>query len=83
MIETGSSRIFVVGKPEWYEAKQENILPASLFEIKRGVFENEKNVYQVGSDIPGGMKLLSFFKNSISAPGDGVFELPRNWWQTK
>lgn len=83
IIETKGSKIFVVGKPEWYEAKQENILPASLYVVKGGVFENEKNVYQVGSDIPSGMKLLSFFKNSISTPGNGVFELPRNWWQTK
>jgi len=83
IIETKSSKIFVVGKPEWYEAKQENILPASLYVVKKGVFENEKNVYQVGSDIPSDTKLLSFFKNSILASGDGVLELPKNWWQTK
>lgn len=83
IIETGSSKILVVGKPEWYEAKQENILPAALYVVKRGVFINEKNVYQIGSDIPSDTTLLSFFKNSISASGNGVLELPKNWWQTK
>jgi hypothetical protein len=83
IIETESSKVFVVGKPEWYEARQESILPAGLFVVKRGMFKNEKNIYQVGSDIPSGTKLLSFFKNAISVSGNGVLELPKNWWQTK
>jgi hypothetical protein len=82
-IDVKSNKLFVVGKPEWYDAKKENILPASLYIIKERMLVNEKNVYQVGSDIPSEANLLLFFKNSISSSSVGVFELPKNWWKTK
>ena len=83
VIEMSSNMIFAVDKSEWYDSKQENITPASLYVAKGKYFENVKNVYRIEGDDPSDTSLISFFKNSISIGSDRVFPLPDDWWESK
>ena len=83
VIEPRTNRIFAVDKSEWYDAKQQNILPASIYEVRGGYYENIKNVYKVADEVPVDTALLSFFKNSAKVHGRGVFILPNNWSDVK
>ena len=82
IIDRSTHRILSVNKPEWYDAKQENIIPASISYIKGIYFENLKNVYKVGDEIPGDTSLVSFFNKSMAANNKEVLVLPKDWWKT-
>ena len=81
IIDRNTNRIFSVDKPEWYDAKQENIIPASISYIKGGYFENLKNVYKVGDEIPTDTSLVSFFNKSMATNSKDVLSLPSDWWK--
>jgi len=83
VIEPDNNRIFSVDRAAWYDAKKEEIIPASLYEVKGPEFKYIKNVYRFGNEVPGDTSLLSFYKNSITTGGKGVFALPDDWHQTK
>lgn len=81
IIDRNTHRIFSVDKPEWYDAKQENIIPASISYIKGNYFENLKNVYKVGDEVPTDTSLISFFNKSMATNSKDVFPLPNDWWK--
>lgn len=83
VIDPYTSRIFAVDRSVWYDAKQENIIPASVFEVKGGRFQITQNLYQIANEPPVDTALLSFFKNSTDINGKGVFILPENWSDSK
>jgi len=83
VVDPGGNKIFVVSKEALYEAKQESIIPASLYEVQGGSFKFIKNVYQFGNEVPGDTALLSFYKNSITPGGKGVFILSDDWYKNK
>lgn len=82
IIDRKTNRIFSVDKPEWYDAKQQNIIPASISYIKGGYFENLKNVYMVGDEVPTDTALVSFFNKSMAANSKDVLPLPNDWWKS-
>jgi hypothetical protein len=81
IIDRNTNRIFSVDKPEWYDAKQQNIIPASISYIKGNYFENLKNVYKVGDEVPTDTSLVSFFHKSMAANSKDVLPLPNDWWK--
>lgn len=81
IIDRNTHRIFSVDKPEWYDAKQENIIPASISYIKGNYFENLRNVYKVGGEAPTDTELISFFNKSMAANSKDVLPLPSDWWK--
>ena len=81
MVDRISNRIFIVGKPQLYDAKQEVIVPASLYSIKGGYFEYMKNVYKVGNEVPTDTSLVSFFNKSMATNSKDVLPLPNDWWK--
>ena len=83
VIEPDSNKIFSVDREAWYDAKQKEIVPASLYVVREGNFKHIKNVYQFGNEVPGDTSLLSFFKNSITSDGGRAFMLPDSWWKTR
>ncbi|MDO6432931.1 hypothetical protein Q4E93_20145 [Flavitalea sp. BT771] len=82
VIEPDSGMIFSVDREAWYDLKEKEIIPASLYVAKGGDFKYIKSVYQYGNEVPGDTSLLSFFKNSVTG-SSSVFTLPDNWWKTK
>lgn len=83
IVDRSTHKIFSVDKPEWYDAKQELIIPASISYIKGDHFETLKNIYKVGNEVPGDTSLISFYKSSMSADNKNVLVLPANWWKMK
>ncbi|MFB0493888.1 hypothetical protein ABID99_000125 [Mucilaginibacter sp. OAE612] len=81
IVDRKTNRIFSVDKPEWYDAKEENIIPASISYIRGDYFENLKNVYKVGDEIPTDTSLVSFFNESMAASSKDVLLLPNDWWK--
>jgi len=76
--------IFVPGKSEWYDAKSEGIIPASLYAIRGRYFRFVKNVYEKGDRSPNDTTgLLSFVNASISEVSNKVLPLPSDWWKAK
>ena len=82
MIDRNTDRIFSVDNPEWYDAKQQNIIPASISYIKGGYFEYLKNVYKVGNEVPTDTSLVTFFKQSMTTNSKVVLPLPNDWWKS-
>ena len=83
VIDRSTLKIFSVDKPDWYDAKQEEIIPASISSIKGYYFEYLKVVYKIGVDIPSDSSLVSFFYKSMLTNDKEVFELPKDWWKSK
>ena len=81
MINSTSNRILIVGKPALYDAKQEVIVPASLYSIKGGYFDYLKNVYKVSDEVPTDTALVSFFNKSMATNSKDVLPLPNDWWK--
>lgn len=81
IIDRNTNRIFSVDKPEWYDAKQENIIPASISVVKGGYFVNLKNVYKVGGEVPTDTSLVSFYNKAMATNSKDVLPLPNDWWK--
>jgi hypothetical protein len=77
-----SDRIFSIDKSGYYQKKHEFIIPAGLYLVKEQYFENIKDVYKVGEEIPGDTSsMIPFFKSSISPHSKGALLLPDDWWK--
>ncbi|WP_133999243.1 hypothetical protein [Dinghuibacter silviterrae] len=83
IIDSSSQRICSIDKPEWYDEKQEGIIPASIARIKGAYFDEYKTVYKVGEDIPEDSSLVSFFNEAIAGNSKEVLDLPKDWWKIK
>jgi hypothetical protein len=84
VIDSVSAKIFVIGKSEWYNKKNELMTAGSIYEIKNGYFYFEKNVYKDGElegDSVTRASIISFYKSAVS--GKGVHPLPDNWWENR
>jgi hypothetical protein len=75
VIDPYTSRIFAVDRSVWYNAKRENIIPASVFEVKDGRFQITQNLYQIANEPPVDTALLSFFKKFNRYKWQGSFHI--------
>ena len=83
LIDPLTNKIFAVDKSEWYDAKQQHIIPASVYEVRSGAFINTRNVYKIGDEIPADTALASFFKHALSVDSKDILPLPKDWWRVK
>lgn len=83
IIDPVSEKIFSIDKPEWYDKKNEGIIPASIDCIKGPYFKDLRIVYKVGSEIPEDKALISFFKGAMDGDSREALGLPKDWWKTK
>lgn len=82
IINQDGSKIFSVGKPEWYYAKGEEIIPASIVTIKNDHFVYLKNVYIAANEIPS-INGLKFFFSKALAEDSTIHTLPGDWWKVR
>jgi hypothetical protein len=84
VIDASDSKLFVIGKPVWYDAKKEIITAASFYNIEGKYFHFNKNIYkdgELGSDTTlADSSIISFYKNANT--GTGVKVLPDGWWKS-